>query len=187
MAGDFPQQLASLRAYLGWMWGHPGKKLLFMGCEFALRTEWNHDASPTWDLLDDPRHRGVQRLVRDLNRLYRSEPALHELDASPAGFEWLIGDDSDNSVFALIRKSAQRQVLVITNLTPVARHDYRVGLPGKGARWREMLNTDAAVYTGSGMGNSGAVTTQNIPSHGHAVSAVLTLPPLSTLIFTPEY
>ena len=182
MAGSDWQQFANLRAYFGWMWGHPGKKLLFMGCEFGQPNEWNHDASPPWDLLDDPRHRGVQALVRDLNVLYVSEPALHQLDAAPEGFQWLIGDDSANSVFALLRQAASRDVLVISNLTPVARHGYRVGLPGGACLWHELINTDASIYGGSGMGNGGAVVCDDVPSHGHARSALLTLPPLSTLI-----
>jgi 1,4-alpha-glucan branching enzyme len=191
MPGDAWQKMANLRAYLGWMWAHPGKKLLFMGCEFAQPTEWNHDQSPAWDLLDHPQHRGVQRLVRDLNHVYTSQPALHRLDASPEGFSWIIGDDADNSVFALLRRIAGQpeganEVLVLCNLTPAPRHHYRVGVPGPAQAWRELVNTDAGVYGGSGMGNGGRVATQPEASHGYANSLLLTLPPLATLILIPD-
>jgi len=192
MPGDAWQKLANLRAYLGWMWAHPGKKLLFMGCEFAQPTEWNHDASPAWDLLDRPQHRGVQRLVRDLNRAYTSQPALHRLDAAPEGFAWVIGDDVDNSVFALLRRAggpaegAAAEALVVCNLTPAPRQHYRVGVPGPARTWRELVNTDAGAYGGSGMGNGGCVAAQPEPSHGHAHSLLLTLPPLATLILVPD-
>jgi 1,4-alpha-glucan branching enzyme len=183
MPGDAWQKLANLRAYLGWMWGHPGKKLLFMGCEFAQPTEWNHDASPSWDLLDDPSHRGMQRLVRDLNRIYTREPALHGMDASREGFDWVIGDDAGNSIFALLRRSGEALVLVVSNMTPVPQRGYRIGVPGHARAWRELINTDAAAYGGSGLGNGGGVATENVASHGHEKSVVVTLPPLATLIF----
>jgi len=186
MPGDDWQKRANLRAYLGWMWGHPGKKLLFMGCEFGQPGEWNHDASPPWDLLDDPRHRGLQRLVRDLNRLYTGTPALHRLDAAQEGFDWLVGDDTGNSVFALLRRAGHEQALVVSNLTPVPRHAYRIGVPGPARNWREAVNTDAQAYGGSGIGNGGRTSAQDIASHGHACSVLLTLPPLSTLILLPE-
>jgi len=191
MPGDAWQKLANLRAYLGWMWAHPGKKLLFMGCEFGQPSEWNHDASPAWDLLDHPQHRGVQRLVRDLNRAYTSQPALHRLDATPEGFAWVIGDDVDNSVFALLRRADEAeggaaQALVVSNLTPAPRQHYRVGVPGPAQTWRELINTDAGAYGGSGMGNGGRVAAQPEPSHGHAHSLLLTLPPLATLILVPD-
>jgi 1,4-alpha-glucan branching enzyme len=169
------------------MWTHPGKKLVFMGCEFGQQTEWNHDASLTWDLLDDPAHRGVQRLVRDLNRLYASEPALHRNDCTPEGFRWVIGDDTRNSVLAYLREGGQDDapLLVILNMTPVAREAYRVGVPALDARhasvWQEMLNTDAGHYGGSGFG-SGTVSAELHPSHGMDQSIVLTLPPLSALV-----
>jgi 1,4-alpha-glucan branching enzyme len=188
MAGADPaQRMANLRAYLGLMWTHPGKKLVFMGCEFGQQTEWNHDASLTWDLLDDPAHRGVQRLVRDLNRLYASEPALHRNDCTPEGFRWVIGDDTRNSVLAYLREGGQDDapLLVILNMTPVAREAYRVGVPALDARhasvWQEMLNTDAGHYGGSGFG-SGTVYAELHPSHGMDQSIVLTLPPLSALV-----
>ncbi|TCS39387.1 1,4-alpha-glucan branching enzyme [Paucimonas lemoignei] len=192
MPGDDWQKLANLRAYLGFMWTHPGKKLLFMGCEFGQMSEWNHDGSPQWDLLDQPAHRGVQRLVRDLNRLYEGEPALHELDCSPQGFEWVIGDDAANSVFAFLRKPASQgaaPVLVVVNMTPVVRHGYRIGVPAYGRSptvWRELLNSDAEVYGGSGVGNAGAVNSEPHPAHGQAQSIQLSLPPLSVLVFKPE-
>lgn len=191
MPGAEPgQRLANLRAYLGFMWTHPGKKLLFMGCEFGQETEWNHDASPAWDLLDRPGHRGVQRLVRDLNRLYRDEPALHRRDHAPEGFRWVIGDDHRNSVFAYLRMDGEpgfAPLLVVLNMTPVPREGYRIGVPadepGRATVWRELLNTDAAAYGGGGRGNGGAVTSQVQPSHGWPQSLALTLPPLSALVF----
>lgn len=190
MPGDDWQKLANLRAYFGFMFTHPGKKLLFMGCEFAQVREWNHDGSPEWELLDDPRHRGVQQLVRDLNRIYVVEPALHEGDAEPAGFRWLIGDDADNSVFAFLRMSANASpLLVVCNMTPVPRTSYRVGVPtvagdlSNSNTWQEILNTDSAAYGGSNLGNSGEVTASEHESNGHPQSIALTLPPLSTLVF----
>jgi 1,4-alpha-glucan branching enzyme len=190
MPGDDWQKLANLRAYFGFMWTHPGKKLLFMGCEFAQIREWNHDGSPEWELLDDPRHRGVQQLVRDLNRIYVAEPALHESDCEPAGFRWLIGDDADNSVFAFLRLSANAApIIVVCNMTPVPRTDYRIGLPelvgdpAQSGTWEEILNSDAAFYGGSNIGNSGQIATSAHAANGHPQSIALTLPPLSTLIF----
>jgi 1,4-alpha-glucan branching enzyme len=186
------QRLANLRAYLGFMWTHPGKKLLFMGCEFGQSTEWNHDASPEWKLLDHPGHRAVQRLVRDLNRVYAAEPALHRTDSTPEGFSWVIGDDHRNSVFAFLRQSEQGRdppLLVVLNMTPVPRAEHRIGVPAndpdKPLVWREILNTDAAVYGGTDSGNGGAVTSESHASHGRAQSIVLTLPPLSAPILKP--
>jgi len=183
MPGDRAAKLANLRAYLGFMWAHPGKKLLFMGGELACPAEWNHDAALDWNLLDDPGHKGVQRLVADLNRLYRETPALHELDTDPAGFAWVVMDDADNSVAAFLRQAGGSLVLAVSNFTPVARHGYRVGVPMAG-RWTETLNTDAGCYGGSGQGNQGAALTEAEPSHGHAQSLPLTLPPLATLFLT---
>ena len=187
MPGDDWQKFANLRAYLGFMWTHPGKKLLFMGCEFAQRREWNHDASLDWHLLDHPAHAGMQRLTRDLNRLYTGEPALHAHDCDAAGFRWVIGDDSAQSVFAFLRLDtpAAAPILVICNFTPVPRHDHRIGVPEAG-RWREVLNSDAADYGGSGMGNGGAAEATENPAHGLPASLLLTLPPLSTLVFRLE-
>jgi 1,4-alpha-glucan branching enzyme len=186
MPGDLPQKIANLRAYLGFMWTHPGKKLLFMGCEFGQLNEWNHDASLQWDLLDEPRHRGLQNLVRDLNRLYAREPALHDSDCDANGFRWVVGDDSGNSVFAFLRKSVRdknaRRVLVVCNMTPVIREGYRIGVSTAHARWRELLNTDSAFYGGANRGNLGGMTAEAEPDHGYPSSIVLTLPPLSTIV-----
>ncbi|OXI64490.1 1,4-alpha-glucan branching enzyme [Burkholderia sp. AU28863] len=185
MPGDAWQRLATLRAYFGFMWAHPGKKLLFMGSEFAQWAEFAHDATPHWDLLDAPAHRGVQRLVRDLNRTYAAEPALHALDCHAAGFSWLIGDDRDNSVFAFARRDdAGHLVVAVCNFTPVPRAGYRLGLPAPG-HWRELMNTDAASYGGTNAGNDGAVWAEAVPAHGETWSATLRLPPLATLWLTP--
>jgi 1,4-alpha-glucan branching enzyme len=188
MPGDRWQQLANLRALYGWMWAHPGKKLLFMGGELAQEREWSHDGSIEWHLRDEPAHAGVQRLVGDLNRAYRDEPALWELDADPAGFGWLEANDAAANVLAFARFSEERRrVLVcVANLSPVPREGYRIGLP-VGGRWREVLNTDATVYGGSGHGNFGAVTTVDQPLHGLPHQAALTLPPLSVTWLTPEH
>jgi 1,4-alpha-glucan branching enzyme len=187
MPGDPWQQFANLRAYLAFMWGHPGKKLLFMGGELAQPTEWNHDAALPWSLLDDPRHRGVQRLVRDLNAAYRDMPALHRLDASPEGFRWVVGGDRDQSVFAWLRWGAEGDApaLVVCNFTPVPRDGYRVGVPRAGV-WHEVLNTDAESYGGTNKGNGGAVASQPVAGHGYADSLLLALPPLATLILAPK-
>ena len=187
MPGDLWQQFANLRAYLGFMWGHPGKKLLFMGCEFAQPREWNHDVSLDWHLLDAPMHHGVQRLVRDLNGLYRQLPALHRFDCQAEGFRWVVGDDRAQSVFAFLREggAGEAAVLVVCNMTPVPRVDYRIGLPSTGA-WIEAFNSDADVYGGSGMGNSGRVMAESHGFHDLPASALVCLPPLSTLILTRE-
>lgn len=184
MPGDEWQRFANLRAYFGYMWAHPGKKLLFMGGEIAQELEWNHDASLSWDLLDSPRHSGVQRLVRDLNRIYAAEPALHGTDYDPHAFAWAVVDDHANSVFAMLRTSrdGRSTILAVSNMTPVPRMGYRIGVPQAGL-WHEILNTDAGVYGGSNIGNGGAVPTEDIPSHGHAASVSLLLPPLSTVMF----
>jgi 1,4-alpha-glucan branching enzyme len=182
MPGDDWQRFANLRALFGLMWGHPGKKLLFMGGEFAQAREWTHDASLDWQLLDDPRHRGMQAWVRDLNRLYRAEPALHRRDCRGDGFRWAVVEDAGNSVFAWLRFGEEQDppVLVLLNLTPVPRHGYRIGVPRPG-RWAEALNSDASFYGGSGMGNLGGVASTPQPMHGMADSLSLTLPPLSAL------
>jgi 1,4-alpha-glucan branching enzyme len=182
MPGDRWQRFANLRAYFGFMWGHPGKKLLFMGGEFGQEREWSHDHSLDWHLLDDPLHRGVQLLVRDLNRLYRELPALHERDCEAGGFRWLVADDADNSAIAWARRGDDDShvVIVVANLTPVPRGGYRVGVPLPGF-YREVLNTDASVYGGSDMGNLGGVWAEEKESHGLPYSVTLTLPPLATL------
>jgi 1,4-alpha-glucan branching enzyme len=181
MPGDRWQRFANLRAYFGFMWAHPGKKLLFMGGEFGQEREWNHDAELDWHLLADDAHAGIQRVVRDLNRLQHQEPALHERDCVPSGFQWVIGDDSSNSIFAFLRFAEnQAAVLVVSNMTPVPRMGYRIGVPLRGA-WREVFNSDSKFYGGSNVGNSGRVEPGEISSHGQAQSLSLSLPPLATI------
>lgn len=187
MPGDSWQQFANLRAYLTFMWTHPGKKLLFMGCEFGQRREFDHDHSPQWECLDDPQHRSIQRLVRDLNHLYRRLPALHLYDAFPQGFSWVVGNDSVNSVFAYFRYGSDNDapLLIAVNMTPVPRHHYRIGVPtgaGHSLYWEEILNTDAGIYGGSNLGNHGGVMAQEQQWHGHPASVQLTLPPLAAVI-----
>lgn len=186
MPGDRWQKFANLRAYLSFMWAHPGKKLLFMGGEFAQEREWNHDQSLDWHLLDDPMHKGVQSLVRELNRLYASEPALHELDAEPAGFEWLEANDAENSVFSFIRRGRGDScpVVVVCNMTPMVREGFRVGVPQAG-NWKEVLNSDEQTYGGSGVTN-GTVTASAVPWHHQNQSIEITLPPLAVTFLTPE-
>jgi 1,4-alpha-glucan branching enzyme len=183
MPGDEWQRFANLRAYFGYMWAHPGKKLLFMGGEIAQELEWNHDASISWDLLASPRHSGIQKLVRDLNRIYAAEPALHATDTEPSAFAWAVVDDSENSVFAMLRTSPDGKsvILAVSNMTPVPRMNYRIGVPETGL-WREVLNTDAALYGGGDIGNGGGVQAEEIPSHGRPASLALVLPPLSTIL-----
>jgi len=184
MAGDDWQKFANLRALYGWMWAHPGKKLLFMGGEFAQRAEWNHDRSLDWHLLGAPAHAGVQRLVRDLNRIYREEPALFELDGDPAGFQWVQVHSADVNVLAFVRRSGERHVVAVANLSPVPRHGYRVGLPRAG-EYREALNTDAVEYGGSGVGNHGRVQAEAVAHDGQPASAVVSLPPLGVVWLAP--
>jgi 1,4-alpha-glucan branching enzyme len=185
MPGDEWQQFASLRLLFGYMWSHPGKKLLFMGGEFGQRREWQHDESLEWHVLGYPLHAGVRRWVRDLNRLYRDTPALHELDFTDSGFSWIDCDDADVSVISFLRRSRGGDVaLIVCNFTPVPRPHYRVGVP-VGGRWQERLNSDAADYGGSGQGNLGALDTQAQGAHGHPQSLSLRLPPLAVLILTP--
>jgi 1,4-alpha-glucan branching enzyme len=183
MPGDHWQRFANLRAYLGFMWSHPGKKLLFMGDEFGQEREWNHDTQPDWDLLDAPAHRGIQRLVRDLNRLYTTEPALYAQDYQDTGFRWVVADDREQSVFAYLRMPAGNGVplLAVTNFTPVPRNGYRLGVPEAG-RWRALLNTDAACYGGSDFANGGDARAEPVPWHDQPASLALNLPPLATLI-----
>ncbi|WP_075217696.1 1,4-alpha-glucan branching protein GlgB [Mongoliimonas terrestris] len=184
MPGDAWQRMATLRAYYGLMWTHPGKKLIFMGGEIAQEREWNHDGELDWWLLEKPEHAGLNRLVRDLNTLYRAEPALHARDHEPGGFQWVIGDDRDHSVYAYLRHGFETDppALVVCNFTPVPRGGYRVGVPVAGT-WEEVMNTDAALYGGSNVGNGGALETEAEASHGHAQSLTLTLPPLATVVF----
>jgi 1,4-alpha-glucan branching enzyme len=181
MPGDRWQQLANLRLLYAYMWSQPGKKLLFMGDELAQDAEWNHDASLDWHLEKDPSHRQIQLLVGELNRLYRSEPPLYELDCEPAGFRWVVGDDAAQSVLVYERCAKDdRRVLVALNFTPVPRHNYRVGVARAGL-WSEILNTDAIELGGSGQGNLGGVEAAPVRSHGRAFSVNLTLPPLAAV------
>ena len=184
MPGDTWQRFANLRAYYGFMFGHPGKKLLFMGGEFAQEHEWRHDHSLDWHLLDEPRHAGVRALVRDLNRLYRSVPALHELDCDSTGFEWLVMHDYDRSVFAWLRKGrhTQDRCLVVVNFTPEVYRDYRIRVPFSGV-WREVLNTDSDLYGGSNVGNGGAVRTLD---EGMISEVSIVIPPLAAIFLVPD-
>lgn len=184
MPGDTWRQFANLRTFFGYMWAHPGKKLLFMGGEFGQRHEWQHDESLEWHVLPYPEHRGLQRWVQDLNRFYRSEPAFYTFDFSPQGFEWIDFKDTDQSVISFQRKGKEHDdtVVVVCNCSPVPRHNYIVGVP-QGGFWREALNSDAPVYGGSGQGNFGGVEANPVAAHGHYHSLLLTLPPLSTLYF----
>jgi 1,4-alpha-glucan branching enzyme len=183
MPGDDWQRFANLRAYYAFMFAHPGKKLLFMGAEFAQAREWNHDTSLDWHLLEEPRHAGIHALIRDLNRLYRDIPALHERDCEASGFEWIVTDDADRNVFAWLRKGrgGRDRCLVAVNFSPNVYHDYRVRAPFPG-RWREVFNSDAALYGGSNVGNAGWVTASDEP----VPHLSLTLPPLAALLLTPE-
>ena len=184
MPGTGDEKFANLRAYYAYMWTHPGKKLLFMGCEFAQGDEWSHDKSLDWNLLDHPQHKGVQALIRDLNHLYRDTPALHVNDTRPEGFGWLEANDAENSVFAFTRRGHAGDPLVVValNMTPVERRGYRLGFPGAGF-WSEVLNTDAAHYGGGNHGNMGGVETEATAWHGQENSALVTLPALSAVIF----
>lgn len=186
MPGDDWQQFANLRAYYALMWGHPGKKLLFMGQEFAQRAEWNASAPLDWWLLDAQMHADMKRLIRDLNGLHAKLPALHARDCEAEGFEWLIGDDDANSVFAFVRKAPDAApVVVISNMTPVPREGYRVPLP-HGGEWEECLNTDATAYAGAGLGNGGKVVAVDAGERGWPAYADLTLPPLATVYLIPK-
>jgi 1,4-alpha-glucan branching enzyme len=187
MPGDRWRRFANLRAYFSFMWGHPGKKLLFMGGEFAQEREWNHDLDLDWSSIDDSAHAGVQRLIRDLNALYTSEPALHLRDCDPNGFQWAVGDDTSNSVYAFIRRAPdQPSVLVVSNMTPVPRRAYRVGVPQAGS-WREIFNSDSSYYGGSNVGNAGSVQTANVAAHGQSSSLELLLPPLATIFLRHDH
>ncbi len=186
MPGDDWQKFANLRLFFAFMYGHPGKKLLFMGGEFGQTSEWDHERSLDWHLLEaGPYHRGLQRLIQDLNRLYREQPALHERDDEPDGFQWIDCHDADQSVVSFERraKDDNDRVVMVCNFTAVPRHDYRVGVPTDGY-WAELLNTDAARYGGSNLGNDGGVWAQAEPTHGQPYSLVLTLPPLAALLLS---
>ena len=186
MPGDEWQQFAGLRLLYGYMWTHPGKKLLFMGGEFAQRREWHHEESLEWHVLQHPLHAGVQRWVRDLNHLYQRTPALHALDFSEDGFAWVDCADADISAITYLRMGASGPpLLVACNFTPVPRTNYRIGVPAAGY-WRERLNSDASDYGGSGLGNLGGVVAERIAAHGHAQSLRVLLPPLAVVVLMPE-
>ena len=191
MPGDEWQKFANLRALYGFMYGHPGKKLLFMGSEFGQWNEWHHDFSLDWHLLEQPMHSGLQRWVRDLNMLYRSEPQLFELDYEHSGFEWVDCHDNANSIISFLRfgrndlNAPQRQTLFVVNFTPVPRSDYRIGVPA-GGYWKEALNSDSALYGGSGMGNHGGIEAEAVSIHGRDWSLNITAPPLACVIFQKE-
>ncbi len=186
MPGDDWQKAANLRLLFAYQYTQPGKKLLFMGGEFGQWREWDHDGSLDWDALEQDFHANIQRLSRDLNALYRNEPALYELDFEADGFEWIDANDSDASVLTYLRKGRSTDVplLVACNFTPVPRLNYRVGVP-EGGLWRELLNTDAAAYGGSGQGNMGGLSATPVPSHGRPYSLNLTLPPLGCVVLKP--
>jgi 1,4-alpha-glucan branching enzyme len=179
MSGDDWQKFANLRLLLGYMISQPGKKLLFMGGEFAQWAEWNHDTSLDWHLTQYPPHAGMQKWVADLNALYRGELALHDLDSLSSGFEWIDANDSDTSVLSYLRRGREvgGEIVVVCNFTPVPRHNYTVGVP-QGGYWHELLNSDSAVYGGSGTGNLGGIMASSEPWHGRAASLSLTLPQL---------
>jgi 1,4-alpha-glucan branching enzyme len=187
MPGDDWQKFANLRVLLGYMYAQPGKKLLFMGGDIGQWREWSHDESLDWHLLQYAPHQGLQRWVRDLNALYRAEPALHQLDCDPGGFEWIDCHDSDDSTLSLLRRSradggAGGCIVVACNFTPVPRQQFVIGVP-HGGYWRELLNSDATLYGGSGIGNAGGVQAEDVPSHGRPCRLVLTLPPLAMVVF----
>jgi 1,4-alpha-glucan branching enzyme len=187
MPGDEWQRFANVRAFLGYMYGHPGKKLLFMGQELGQYEEWNWQGQIRWDLLDYDYHRKLQHLVAELNRLYKSEPAFYEDDSSFQGFEWIDFRDVDASVIAFLRRAKDRSnfLVFVCNFTPVPRHHYRIGVPVDG-NYIELLNTDSSAFGGSNLGNFGWRNADPQPSHGHGFSLLLTLPPLSVVVFKPE-
>jgi 1,4-alpha-glucan branching enzyme len=187
MWGDAWQKMANLRTLYALMYAHPGRKLLFMGSELAQVREWNHDAELDWGLLQDPRHAGIQRLVRDLNHLYRDNAALCARDDEPDGFAWIDVSDRAQSLFSFVRRAqaSAQCIVVVCNMTPVVRHGYRLGVPQAGV-WTEVLNTDSSHYGGSDMGNCGAVVAAPIPCHGQPHSVVLNLPPLGVLWLAPK-
>ncbi|MBD3299700.1 MAG: 1,4-alpha-glucan branching protein GlgB [candidate division Zixibacteria bacterium] len=187
MPGDDWQKFANLRTLYGYMYAQPGKKLLFMGCEIGQWREWNHDDGLDWQLLEQPLNGGLRNWVRDVNGLYRTEPALHEIDHDPAGFEWIDGSDSENCVISFLRRGINDDdvILVVCNLTPIPRHNYRVGVPF-GGHWHEILNSDAQYYAGSGQGNLGGIDAAPMSYHGRPYSLTIIAPPLSTVFFKPE-
>jgi 1,4-alpha-glucan branching enzyme len=186
MPGDLWQKMANLRLLYGYMYGQPGKKLLFMGGEFGQRNEWNHQQSLDWHLLEDPRHAGIQRYVRDLNHLYRGEPALWERDFSADGFQWIDLHNWEESVVAFLRRGNRPEDFLVFayNFTPVPRTAYRIGVP-HGGGYAEVLNSDAETYGGSNLGNMGRIEAEELPWDGLSHSISITLPPLAALVFKP--
>jgi 1,4-alpha-glucan branching enzyme len=187
MPGDEWQKFANLRAYLGFMWSHPGKKLLFMGCEFGQPTEWNHDAELPWHLLQYESHRGIQGTLRELNHVYRTEPALYQRDFEPGGFSWAVEDARDQSVLGYFRygHEGSSTILIVCNFTPIPRYQFRIGVPA--GKWREIFNSDNAGFGGSDIGNAGEIYTQAVWSHDRDASIELTLPPLATIMLRHEF
>ncbi|MCG6885478.1 MAG: alpha amylase C-terminal domain-containing protein, partial [Silicimonas sp.] len=182
MPGSEDEKFANLRAYYGFMWTHPGKKLLFMGCEFAQPEEWNHNAELNWDAASQPKHGGMRDLIRDLNRLYRETPALHVKDCDPSGFRWLNGDADQSTLgYARFGSDGDAPVVVMCNFTPVMRDKFRVGVPVAG-HWEEVLNTDSELYGGGNRGNLGGLASKAEPCDGEAQSVQMTLPPLSVVV-----
>jgi 1,4-alpha-glucan branching enzyme len=185
MPGDRWQKHANLRALYAYMWSHPGKKLLFMGQEFAQEAEWSEERSLDWHLLEDPQHAGIQRLVRDLNRVYKEQPALWQADFEPDGFRWVEANDAAGNVVVFLRLGRDgERLLCAANLSPVPRPGYRIGLPSDG-RWQEVLNTDSEHYGGSNLGNMGVIQTEQRPWHHQPFSAEVTLPPLGVVWLAP--
>jgi 1,4-alpha-glucan branching enzyme len=187
MPGDSWQQFANLRLLYGYMWGHPGKKLLFMGSEFGQRREWQHDEALEWWVLQHSEHSGLMQWMGDLNRAYRSETALHEVDFEPGGFEWIDCCDAEDSTLSFVRKSrdGESMVLVVCNFTPVPRENYLLGVPRAGY-WREIINSDSTVYGGSGVGNYGGAPSHPVTAHGRYHAIRITLPPLAVVYFRYE-
>jgi 1,4-alpha-glucan branching enzyme len=187
MPGDVWQKYATLRALYGYMYGHPGKKLLFMGCEFGQWREWNHDRSLDWHLLDYPAHAALRRYVQDLNATYRAEPALHQVDFDLAGFRWIDCNDNENSVVSMVRYARDRHdfVVMVFNFTPMPRNDYRIGVPEAGW-YAERLNSDAELYGGGNLGNGGGAATEPIVAHGFDQSLRLIIPPLGCLLLKKQ-
>jgi 1,4-alpha-glucan branching enzyme len=188
MPGDETQKFANLRALYGYMWAHPGKKLLFMGGEFAQWREWNETESLDWHLLEDPLHSGVQKLVRDLNRAYAAHPALWEVDGDPAGFQWIDADNAAENIVSFIRRSPStgQEVICVGNFSPLPRENHKLGLPRPGD-YRLIINSDASVYAGNGVQSQQIVAAKEAPLHGQSYSAKVSLPPLATLWFeVPE-
>ena len=183
MPGDVWQKHAALRVLYGYMFAHPGKKLMFMGNEFGQWSEWNHDSSLEWHLLESPLHRGLQRWVQDLNAIYRDEAALHEVDFEGSGFTWIDCNDNENSIISLIRRARDPRdfIIAVANFTPVPRPAYRIGVPAEGW-YREVLNSDSGLYGGSNVGNAGGVAAKPFPAHGYQHSISLVVPPLGIVL-----